>query len=70
MNTTQEAIKKLVNEQFDGNYNKCARSLDVSPSTIWRIANGTSGGGIKVITNIIKYCNKKNIKYDKYINLS
>lgn len=67
MNTTQAVVKKLVDEQFDGNYNKCAKNLDVAPSTIGRIANGTGGAGIKVITNIIKYCNEKNINYDRYI---
>ena len=70
MNTTTEAFKKFIEEQFEGNYNKCARSLELAPSTIWRIANGNGGPGIKVVTNIIKYCKRKNIKYDKYINLS
>lgn len=68
MNTTKEAIQQLVEEQFDGNYNKCARTLELAPSTIWRIANGNCSAGIKVITNIIKYCNQKNIKYEKYIS--
>ena len=69
MNTTQEAVKKLVDEQFDGNYNKCARILDLAPSTVWRIANGTGDAGIKVITNVMKYCNEKDINYERYIYL-
>ncbi len=70
MNMTKEAIKKLVNEQFDGSYNKCARNLSLAPSTVCRIANGTSKAGIKVITSVMKYCSEKDINYDKYINLS
>lgn len=70
MKTTKEAIKKLVDEQFDGNFNKCARNLDLAPSTICRVANGNSQAGIKVITNIIKYCNNKNIDYERYVDLS
>lgn len=67
MNTTSEAFKKLVEEQFEGNYNKCAKSLGLAPSTIWRIATGNSKAGIKTITNIVKYCKEKNIKYDSYV---
>lgn len=70
MNITKESVKKFVDEQFDGNFNKCARNLDLAPSTIWRIANGNGKAGIKVITNIIKYCDDKKINYRKYIFLS
>lgn len=70
MKITKEAIKILVDEQFDGNFNKCARNLDLAPSTICRVANGNSKAGIKAITNIIKYCNDKNINYERYIDLS
>jgi len=69
MNTTKEAIKKLVDEQFDGNFNKCARNLELAPSTIWRIVNGSGKAGIKVITNVIKYCNEKDINYERYIDI-
>lgn len=67
VNSTTEAFKKLIEEQFDGNYNNCARSLDLAPSTVWRIATGNSKAGIKTITNIVKYCNEKHIKYDSYV---
>ena len=69
MNTTTEAFKKFIEEQFEGNYNKCARSLELAPSTICRIATGNSKVGIKTITNIVKYCNEKGIKYDSYVFL-
>lgn len=69
MNNTTEAFKRFIEEQFEGNYNKCARSLELAPSTIWRIATGNSKVGIKTITNIVKYCNEKGIKYDSYVFL-
>ncbi|WP_297422692.1 hypothetical protein [Clostridium sp.] len=70
MDMTKEAIKKLIDEQFDGSYNKCARSLDLVPSTVWRIANGNSKAGIKAITKVMEYCNDKDISYEKYVYLS
>ncbi|NFF82537.1 XRE family transcriptional regulator [Clostridium botulinum] len=67
MNIRSEGIKKLVEEQFGGSCNKCARSLGVSPATICRIVNGSNNAGIKVLACAVKYCEDKNIKHDKYI---
>lgn len=65
-----KALKKLIDEYFEGSYNKCARNIDLAPSTVCRIANGTGKAGIKTITNVINYCSKNGINYHKYINLS
>lgn len=70
MEMSKEGLKKFINEHFDDKNNQCARSLGLAPSTVSRIVNGTNKAGIKVITNVIKYCNEKDIKYDEYINLS
>ena len=70
MNMSKESFEKFIEEQFDGGNNKCARGLDLAPSTVCRIANGNGKAGLKVITSVIKYCNEKDINYDKYISLS
>lgn len=70
MNMSKESFKKFIDEEFDGGNNKCARGLDLSPSTVCRIANGASKAGLKVITNVMKYCNENNINYEKYVYLS
>lgn len=70
MDMSKESFKKFINEQFEGNQNQCARSLDLAPSTVCRIVNGTGKPGIKAITNVMKYCHEKDINYAKYINLS
>lgn len=69
MQATKECIQLFVDEEFNGNYNECARKLDLSPSTIWRAANGTGKAGIKIITKVIEYCNNKGISYRKYISI-
>lgn len=70
MNIPKEAFKEFVDEQFDGSYNKCARSLGLAPSTVCRIANGTGNAGLKAITNVMKYCHEKDINYDSYVHFS
>lgn len=67
MDMPKEKFKNFINEQFEGNQNQCARSLCLAPSTVCRIVNGTGKAGMKAITNVIKYCNEKDINYDKYI---
>ncbi|OOM06794.1 hypothetical protein [Clostridium saccharobutylicum] len=70
MDMPKEALEKFINDHFDGKHNECARGLNLAPSTVCRILSGNNKAGIKVITNVIKYCNEKDINYDMYINLS
>lgn len=70
MDMPKETFEKLINEHFEGNLHKCARGLDLAPSTVCRIVNGTGKAGIKAITNVMKYCNENNINYQKYVYLS
>ena len=70
MNMSKESFEKFIEEQFDGGNNKCARGLDLAPSTVCRIANGNGKAGLKVITSVIKYCYEKDINYQEYVYLS
>lgn len=69
MNINTEAFKKLVEENFQGSCNKCSKALNVAPSTIWRVLHGNNNAGIKLLSNLMQYCNSNNINYEDYIFL-
>ena len=67
MSKTSVGLKNLVDEQFNGSMYACAKSLDVYPSTIWRVIRGNSNPGYKLISKINQYCKEKNIDKNNYI---
>lgn len=70
MYINKDGFIKLVETNFNGSCNKCAKALNVAPSTIWRVVNGSSNAGIKLLTNLMQYCNSNSLKYEDYIFLS
>jgi hypothetical protein len=65
-----EKMIMFIEDNFDGNANKCALRLGVSPSTICRVVSGKSKPGLKLISQVIIYCNYKNLELEKYIILN
>jgi hypothetical protein len=47
---------EFIQDNFHGNMYKCANALNMSPSTVWRVANGYSKAGMKFLTNLRQYC--------------
>lgn len=70
MNVNTENFKKLVDANFEGSLVKCAKALNVDHSTIWRVANGNNNMGIKLLSNLMEYCNKNSLNYSDYIFLN
>ena len=54
---------EFIKGNFQGHMYECARALNMSPSTVWRVANGYSKAGIKFLTNLRQYF-KANNKLD------
>jgi hypothetical protein len=69
LHLNKEVFLEFIQTNFEGNLNKCARELDVSPSTIWRVTNGCSKAGVKLLTNLMQYCNKSKLNYHDIIFL-
>lgn len=60
-------MKKMLDEQFHGDRNKCSLALGITQPTLCRVLGGKSNAGAKLMGNIIKYCTENNIDYTRYI---
>ncbi|NLO99791.1 MAG: XRE family transcriptional regulator [Clostridiaceae bacterium] len=65
----REKIKELMDSRCMGNYNRFSRELGVDPAHLYRFLNTGIGGGKKIILSLMKYCEKNNLDYKKYIDL-
>lgn len=70
MNISTEDFIKFVDSNFSGSCYKCAKALNVEPSTVWRVLNGRNSAGIKLLTSIMQYCNSNRLDYNDYIFLT
>ncbi|GFP77467.1 XRE family transcriptional regulator [Clostridium fungisolvens] len=69
MNINVNTFQKLIEDNFYGSYNKCAKALNVAPSTICRVVNGNNNAGVKLLSSLMQYCNDNNLRYEDYIFL-
>jgi len=67
MNIKREGFLELLEKNFEGNCAKCARAINVNTSTVCRIINGNSKGGLQVVTKLMQYCKKNGVNYEKVI---
>jgi transcriptional regulator with XRE-family HTH domain len=65
-----EKFKNLINTNFENNLHQCARELEVSPSTVYRIVNGNSNAGAKFLGSLMNYCKVSEIDFNEYIFLT
>lgn len=65
-----EALKKLLNEKFDGNQTAFAEATGIERTHVNKVfkSNGEGAGAI-FCGAIIKYCNNNNLDYQEYIFL-
>lgn len=68
MSYVEIGLQKFIDDNFDGNRKCCSIEIKISESTLSRIIKGKSCPGIKVSSNIMKYCKMQNIDYSKYIS--
>ena len=69
MKAKREKVEQLMQEQCFGNYNRFARELGIDPSHLYRYINTGIGGGKKLIGALMKYCMKKGLNFEEYIEL-
>jgi hypothetical protein len=69
MHLNKEVFLEFIQINFEGSLYRCAKELDVYPSTIWRAANGYNKVGAKLLNNIMQYCDKNKLNYQDYIFL-
>jgi len=67
VNIKRDGFLKLLEKDFQGNCAKCARALNVNTSTVCRVINGNSKGGIKLLTKLMQYCKSNDISYEDII---
>lgn len=66
----REKTVAFMQSDFDGNYNRFAKELQVDPSHLHRFLKTGIGGGRKLTGALIKYCNDHDIDFKKYIDLT
>lgn len=69
MKARADRLVDLMKEYCGGNYNKFARELDIDPSHLYRYINTGVGGGRKLIGAVIKFCIRKGIDFQEYIDI-
>lgn len=69
MEANREKIRQLMQDYCNGNYNRFAREMGVDPSHIHRFITTGVGGGKKLISGIIKFCNDKKLNFNDYLDL-
>lgn len=65
-----EELKKLIKDDFQGNYRLLATKLNVNSSTVYRVLTGRSNPGGKFISNFMSLCKDKNYNFENYIFLN
>lgn len=69
MGLKKEKMIELMNTNFNGNYNRFARELNVDPSHLYRFLKTGIGGGSKIMGAVLKYCKENNMMFEEYIQL-
>lgn len=70
MEVNIEALKQLLKEKFNGNQTAFAESMGIERTHVNKVfRNNGKGAGALFCGAIIKYCNKNNLDYEKYIFL-
>ena len=69
MNANIVKTRLLMVTYCEGNYNRFARELGLSPSQIHRYLSTGVGGGKKFIGAIINFCRAKGLDFEDYIDI-
>lgn len=71
MEVNIQALKELLNEEFQGNQTAFAEAMGLERTHVNKVfKNNGKGAGAIFCGAIIKYCNTKNLDYQKYIFLN
>lgn len=60
-------VESFVNDHFDGSRKRCSKTIKISESTLCKVIRGKSKPGLKLATQIIKFCETNNIDYHNYL---
>lgn len=63
-------LNKLIEEKFRGNQTFFAETIDIDRSYLNQVLNNkVDNNSSKICNAIIRYCEKNNLNYKKYISL-
>ncbi len=69
MDISKEKVRELVEKQFDGNYSKFARELEIKPNHIHKFLS-TGSAGLTTIGALMKFCRVKGLKFEEYVDFT
>ena len=69
MKANRMKVSQLMHKYFNGNYTWFGRELGVNPSQLHRYLNTGVGGGKKIIGAILKFCKRKGLNFEEYIDM-
>lgn len=68
MKVNIEELKELIKSEFNGSQRAFSRALDIDRTHLNKVLkNKGKGAGLKFCGAIMKYCNKNNKDYQRYI---
>lgn len=67
MTLNYDALKRLLNDAFDGNYNAFARAMNIDVAQLYRILNGNGSVGLKTLNKIVDFCKENDLDIHEYI---
>lgn len=64
-----EALKELMQEKCNGNYNAFARETGINVALLFRLLNNQAQAGLKTVNLLIAYIKANELKVEDYIFL-
>lgn len=69
MGLNVENLKKLMETNYNNNYNEFARQTGVDVGLLYRIMTGKANAGLKTVNILIDFLKKNNYPVNEYIFL-
>lgn len=69
MSLNKPALTKLLYDEFNGNFTKLAKALNVDVSYVYRVIEKEKNCGAKFFSSVIRWCQDNNRDYREYIFL-
>lgn len=65
----KDELRKLLYENFDGNFTRMAKELKVDVAQLYRILEREGNAGAKFLGKLMSWCKENHIDFNKYIFL-
>ncbi len=61
-----DALIKLIDERYKGNYKSFSNDININSITVWRIINRKANAGEKFLTTFMQYCIEKGESFESF----